>query len=56
MFTRESEWWKESCIYQIYPLSFADGNGDGVGDLQGIIQRLDYLATCLAIDAIWQKC
>ena len=53
MFTRESEWWKQSCIYQIYPLSFADGNGDGVGDLQGIIQRLDYLAISLGIDAIW---
>lgn len=52
MFIRKSEWWKESCIYQIYPLSFADGNGDGVGDLLGIIQHLDYLDTCLGINIL----
>lgn len=37
-------WWKEAVIYQIYPRSFQDSNGDGIGDLEGIIQRLDYLA------------
>ena len=36
-------WWKESVVYQIYPRSFADSNGDGIGDLRGIILRLDYL-------------
>ncbi len=40
-------------IYQIYPRSFADANGDGVGDLAGIISRLDYLADTLGVDAIW---
>ncbi len=54
------QWWRDSVIYQIYPLTFADSNGDGMGDLQGIIQRLDYLndgqsehQTSLGIDAIW---
>lgn len=54
------KWWQGGVIYQIYPLTFADGNGDGVGDLRGIIQRLDYLndgdpdnTTDLGIDAIW---
>lgn len=57
---RAPSWWKHSVIYQIYPLTFADGNGDGLGDLQGIIQRLDYLndgnppsQTALGVDAIW---
>jgi alpha-glucosidase len=45
-------WWRDGVIYQIYPRSFADGNGDGLGDLPGIISRLDYLAD-LGIDAIW---
>ncbi len=45
-------WWKESVIYQIYPRSFMDSNGDGIGDLQGIISRLDYLKY-LGIDVIW---
>lgn len=47
-----SAWWKNAVIYQIYPRSFADSNGDGTGDLQGIISRLDYLKE-LGIDAIW---
>jgi oligo-1,6-glucosidase len=45
-------WWKESVVYQIYPRSFYDSNGDGVGDLRGIIQKLDYLQT-LGVDVIW---
>jgi len=45
-------WWKDGVIYQIYPRSFADSNGDGIGDLSGIIGKLDYLAD-LGIDAIW---
>jgi alpha-glucosidase len=46
------KWWQEGIIYQIYPRSFQDSNGDGVGDLPGIEQRLDYLAW-LGVDAIW---
>ncbi|EPZ37851.1 alpha-glucosidase [Anoxybacillus ayderensis] len=45
-------WWKEAVAYQIYPRSFMDSNGDGIGDLQGIIQKLDYLKD-LGIDVIW---
>lgn len=45
-------WWKEAVIYQIYPRSFQDSNGDGVGDLRGIIQRLDYIKS-LGVDAVW---
>ena len=45
-------WWKSAVFYQIYPKSFKDTNGDGVGDLRGILQRLDYLAR-LGIDGIW---
>ncbi len=45
-------WWKEAVIYQIYPRSFMDSNGDGIGDLQGIVSRLDYLKY-LGIDVIW---
>src|SRR6188768_664492 len=47
-----SEWWRSAVIYQIYPRSFADSNGDGIGDLPGITARLDSLAE-LGIDAIW---
>ena len=46
------EWWHTGTIYQVYPRSFQDSNGDGIGDLQGILQRLDYLQW-LGIDAIW---
>jgi alpha-glucosidase len=45
-------WWRDGVIYQIYPRSFADGNGDGLGDLPGITNRLDYLQE-LGVDAIW---
>src|SRR3990170_6301186 len=45
-------WWQRSVIYQIYPRSFADSNGDGIGDLRGIIARLGYFRW-LGIDAIW---
>lgn len=50
-------WWQRGVVYQIYPRSFRDSNGDGVGDLQGIIDKLDYLndgtPNSLGIDAIW---
>ncbi|MGH2652596.1 MAG: alpha-amylase family glycosyl hydrolase, partial [Actinomycetota bacterium] len=45
-------WWREGVIYQIYPRSFADSDGDGVGDLAGIVEHLDYLAW-LGVDGIW---
>ena len=45
-------WWKERVFYQIYPRSFLDTNGDGIGDLRGIIEKLDYLKS-LGIGAIW---
>ena len=45
-------WWKESVVYQIYPRSFNDSNGDGIGDLRGIIQRLDYLRE-LGVSVVW---
>ena len=45
-------WWRDGVIYQIYPRSFQDSNGDGIGDLPGILSRLDYLVT-LGVDAVW---
>lgn len=48
----ERKWWHNSVVYQIYPRSFQDSNGDGIGDLQGIIQRLDYLEK-LGVDVVW---
>ncbi|WP_020414402.1 alpha-amylase family glycosyl hydrolase [Microbulbifer variabilis] len=47
-----TEWWRNSVIYQIYPRSFCDANGDGIGDLPGITQKLDYVKS-LGVDAIW---
>lgn len=47
-----TSWWKESVIYQIYPRSFQDSNGDGIGDIPGIIRRLDYIKS-LGVDIIW---
>lgn len=49
---RNSLWWQQGILYQIYPRSFQDSNSDGVGDLPGILSRLDYLQW-LGIDAIW---
>ncbi|WP_347348610.1 alpha-glucosidase [Nigerium sp.] len=45
-------WWKSAVVYQVYPRSFADSDGDGVGDLRGIISKIDYLAT-LGVDVVW---
>jgi alpha-glucosidase len=50
--TESEPWWRDAVIYEIYPRSFQDSNGDGTGDLNGITQRLDYLQT-LGVDAIW---
>ncbi len=47
-----ADWWQDCVVYQIYPRSFQDSNGDGIGDIPGIIQRLDYLQS-LKVDAIW---
>ena len=48
----DADWWRGAVIYQIYPRSYQDSNGDGIGDLAGIVQRLPYIAT-LGVDAIW---
>ena len=50
--TSKTPWWQGATVYQIYPRSFRDSNGDGVGDLKGIEQKLDYVAS-LGVDAIW---
>lgn len=50
--TAGRQWWKEAVVYQIYPRSFKDSNGDGVGDLKGIISKLDYVKS-LGIDVVW---
>lgn len=49
-----SDWWKSAVVYQIYPRSFADSDGDGIGDLPGIISKLDYLAE-LGVDVVWMS-
>jgi alpha-glucosidase len=49
---KSQEWWRGAVIYQIYPLSFRDGNGDGWGDLAGAMEKLDYVAS-LGVDAVW---
>lgn len=48
----QKKWWKEAVVYQIYPRSFKDSNGDGVGDLRGIIEKLDYIES-LGVDVVW---
>ena len=48
----DTAWWRRAVIYQVYPRSFADSNGDGIGDLPGLLSRLDYLAS-LGVDAVW---
>jgi alpha-glucosidase len=50
--TRAGQWWQRAVVYQVYPRSFRDSNGDGVGDLVGIRQRLDHLEW-LGVDAVW---
>ena len=50
--SRPDQWWRSAVVYQIYPRSFQDSNGDGIGDLRGIIDRLDYLAE-LGVDVLW---
>lgn len=49
---KKNEWWREAVIYQVYPRSFADSNGDGIGDLPGITSKLDYIAS-LGVDIVW---
>lgn len=49
---KSNDWWRSAAIYQVYPRSFFDSNGDGIGDLPGIIEKLDYIAS-LAVDAVW---
>jgi alpha-glucosidase len=48
----DAAWWRQAAVYQIYPRSFADANGDGIGDLAGVTSRVDYLKE-LGIDAVW---
>jgi len=48
----QKKWWKEAVVYQIYPRSFKDSNGDGIGDLKGITSKLDYIKG-LGVDVIW---
>jgi len=48
----ERKWWKEAVVYQIYPRSFKDSDGDGIGDLRGITSKLDYIKS-LGIDVVW---
>lgn len=50
--TRRGDWWRDAVIYQVYPRSFADSNGDGMGDLEGVRSRLTYLRD-LGVDAVW---
>jgi alpha-glucosidase len=52
LFREGPDWWRRAVVYQIYPRSFADGNGDGLGDLPGVTSRVDYLAA-LGVDAVW---
>ena len=50
--TKDANWWRQAAIYQIYPRSFKDSNGDGLGDIKGITSKIDYLSS-LSLDAVW---
>ena len=50
--TSNEQWWKEAVVYQIYPRSFKDSNGDGIGDLKGVVEKLDYVKS-LGVDVVW---
>jgi glycosidase len=50
--TQHRAWWKEASVYQIYPSSFCDSSGNGIGDLQGIISKVDYISS-LGVDVVW---
>ena len=52
MTVTERKWWKDGVVYQIYPASFKDSNGDGIGDLNGIISELDYIRS-IGVDTVW---
>lgn len=52
MTVTERKWWKDGVVYQIYPASFKDSNGDGIGDLNGIISQLDYIRS-IGVNVIW---
>lgn len=52
LFVAQKAWWKEAVVYQIYPTSFLDSNGDGLGDLNGIYSKLDYLKD-LGVNVLW---
>lgn len=47
-----SDWWRQAVVYQVYPRSFADGNGDGIGDFAGVLERIDHFSS-LGVDAVW---
>ena len=48
----DANWWRQAAVYQVYPRSFADGDGDGIGDFAGVLSRIDYIAS-LNVDAVW---
>ncbi|MGD3261552.1 alpha-amylase family glycosyl hydrolase, partial [Xanthomonas citri pv. citri] len=50
--TPDADWWRDAVVYQVYPRSFADANGDGIGDLPGVTSRVPYLES-LGIEAVW---